>query len=117
MPFRPDTDFIRRIRMLTWAIAFGVSGLLLAGEARAQNTAVDSTPKESITTIRQFWGLTAEEKKHAYPFRFECDVTYYDPVWRNLWIQVANEGAYVAVGNRKLPIKSGQHITVTGTFE
>src|SRR5215217_779289 len=94
----------------------GVTGLGVAGKLEAQATSVRAT-NSVITSIREFWNLTSEERARSHAFRLECDIAFYDPVWKNLWIQDAIEGAYVIVGNARLPMKAGQHVVVSGTFE
>lgn len=50
-------------------------------------------------------------------FSIECDVTYYDPVWRNLWVQDRNgEGAYVVLAGAEPKIQVGQRVRATGVF-
>ncbi|HTO05311.1 MAG TPA: hypothetical protein VL069_16490, partial [Opitutus sp.] len=96
---------------------FGAAILLLVGSGRAQETPDLVPAPKVITSMAEFWGLTDAERAQTHRYRIECDVIYYDAVWKNLWIQDATQGGYVSVGNRKLPIKSGEHIIVTGTFE
>jgi hypothetical protein len=117
MRSRLETEFFHFKRFWRLAAALGVGGFLLSGVARSEVTPEELSPPKLITSINQFWNLSAQEKTKSHPYRIECDVTYYDPAWKNLWIQDGSEGGYVSVGNRKLPIKSGQHIVVAGTFE
>ena len=98
-------------------MALGVGGMLLATIGRAQVTADQTEEPKVITSISGFWNLTGEERTRSHPFRIECDVTYYDPAWKNLWVQDADQGEYVSTGNRKLDFKSGERVIVTGTFE
>lgn len=91
---------------LAWAVGPWSSG------ASAQAAAPDG-----IDSIREFWRLTPEEKEVAQPFEIECDVTYFDPAWKNLWVQDRNgEGAYVFLGASAPDIETGQRVRVTGMF-
>ncbi|MEO7598784.1 MAG: ATP-binding protein [Opitutus sp.] len=102
---------------LRWAFWLLVAGGLVSADVRGQPAQSASANEPVITSIRQFWNLTSEERQRSHPFRIECDVSFYDPIWKNLWIQDSFEGAYVRVGTANLPLKSGQHVVVTGTFE
>ena len=93
------------------------AALLLAGTSRAQEITDPASGQKVITSIAEFWGMSGPERAKRHPYRIECDVTHYDATWNNLWIQDATQSGYVSVGNRKLPIKSGQRIIITGTFE
>lgn len=95
------------------AMAAGIGGGVWAVEARAEEAATDGV----VTTIREFWRLTPAEKEKPQRFSIECDVTYYDPAWKNLWVQDRNgEGAYVMLGGTDPKIESGQRVRVTGVF-
>src|SRR5688572_13765440 len=97
------------------AVSLGIAAILLAAHAFGQDATAESGTPDLITSISQFWNLTPEERTRPHPFRIECDITFFDPVWRNLWIQDSMQGAYVSVGNRnrQLPIESGQHVILT----
>lgn len=70
-----------------------------------------------IATIREFWRLTPAEKALPQRFSIECDVTYYDSAWKNLWVQDRNgEGAYAMLGAAEPKIRTGQRVRVTGVF-
>ncbi len=69
----------------------------------------------AVRSIGEFWALPLEAKQHPVPFRFECDVTYYDDEWRMLWVQDSTGAAYIELPPQPLAIQSGQRIEVTGT--
>jgi len=70
-----------------------------------------------VTSISQFWNLKPEEKAKPLELRLECDVTYYDPIWRILFVQdSAGNGAYVPYGALNFPFKAGQRLMATGTL-
>ncbi|MEO7698366.1 MAG: ATP-binding protein [Opitutus sp.] len=108
---------LTRVLRRRWALTLCVGLAWHGSTAYGQTSPTAPPPSGVITTIRQFWNLTPEQKLKSHPFRIECDVTFYDPIWKNLWIQDVNEGTYVAVGDNKLAFKSGQHVVVSGTFE
>ena len=116
MRFQSLTEFTRWFPSLRWSIVVAAASLLLLNQIRAQE-APDALPATKvITSIVEFWGLSEADRARSHPFRIECDVTHYDAAWKNLWVEDATQGGYVSVGNRTLPIKSGQRIIVTGTF-
>jgi signal transduction histidine kinase len=68
-----------------------------------------------ITSIQQFWNLTQEQRFHSWTFKIGCDVTYFDPGWKILYVQDADgDGAYVPFNTPNFPFKSGERIVVTG---
>jgi two-component system cell cycle sensor histidine kinase/response regulator CckA len=94
-----------------------VTGLLNAAEAVAGPEPAQQAAQPVITSIQQFWQLPPEQKAKLWSFRIECDVTYFDSMWRILFVQDANgDGAYVPFGGLKFPFKAGEHIIATGQF-
>ncbi len=86
---------------------------------RAQVVAPGGSPAEQpvITAIQQFWDLSPEEKSRPHAFSIEFNVTYYDPVWKILFVEDAKgEGAYVPSTNLSFPFTAGERIRVTGQF-
>ena len=83
--------------------------------AQAEPDVASAAATLTVTSIKQYWELSAEAKQRPVPFRLECDVTYYDSEWNLLWVQDADSAAYVIPGPRPLPIQAGQRILVTGT--
>ena len=69
----------------------------------------------AIVSLEQYEQLTPADRQHPRPFRFECDVTYYDPESANLWVQDGESATRVVTGRRALPIQAGQRILVSGT--
>lgn len=72
----------------------------------------------TITSINQFWGRNTEEKARPSPFRIACEVTYYDPFWKILFIKDSNgEGAYIPSSDTlAVPFDFGQQLVVSGQF-
>ena len=87
---------------------------------RAQTPAAGAVTPGSgllITSIQQFWDLTPEQKSQPQQFQLECTVTYFDPVWRMLFIQDATGlGAYVPFGTNAYAFTPGETITARGQF-
>ncbi len=92
----------------------------MAGGLWAEPQAPVANPtagRTEITSIQQFWELTSEEKAKPQNFSLDCTVTYFDPVWRVLFIQdEAGTGAYVPYGANEYAFKAGETITARGTF-
>jgi signal transduction histidine kinase len=102
---------VRRCAFLCAVAAFAWS------RAQAQKSASDSAAavQPTVTSIQQFWNLTFEQRSQPGTFRIECDVTYFDPGWRILYIQDMNgDGAYVPFDTPNFPFKAGERVVVTG---
>ena len=104
MPCSFVTQLGCHVRRLRWAFWLVVAGVIVSGEGRAQPAPSTPAGVPVITSIRDFWNLTSEQRLHSHPFRLECDVSFYDPIWKNLWIQDSVEGAYVGLGKAQLPL-------------
>lgn len=101
--------------------AFGVlrAGLGLCAAMTLATARVRSqTVSPTITSIAQFWARNTEEKARPSPFRIECEVTYYDPFWRILFIKDSSgEGVYVPSSETlNHSFEFGQHLVFTGQF-
>lgn len=113
-------DFIRLL-FPTRACRF-LSLLFLAviskGMLWAQATPDTTSPAAGgplITSIQQYWDLTAEEKSRPLAFELDCTVTFFDPEWKILFVQDASgAGAYVPYGTNVHPFKAGESITAKG---
>ena len=117
MHLRPLTDCAGCPLLMRWTLLLGaVVGCWLSALAGEQPGTGQAAPKV-LTTIREFWNLSSEERTRSQSYRIECDVTFYDPIWKNLWIQDAVEGAYVSVGAGNPRLSAGERVVVTGTFE
>ncbi len=94
-----------------WALPFGQA----LAQDRAAEVPVASGPV--ITSIQQYWDTPPEQKARPCAFRIECDVTYYDSVWKILFVQDAHgDGAYVPSAKLTFPFKAGQHLVAEGLF-
>gem|GEM_PF-1009143 len=68
-----------------------------------------------LQTAQAVRSLSPEEPAKAYSVELNGVVTYYDPDWRVLFVQDGTGGIYVNEKNRRLPIKLGDRVKVTGT--
>ena len=117
MIFSRTTPHPKIVAVIRWLCVLGLAVWFSTGSVHAQPTPDGELQIGVITSIRQFWNLSAEERTRSHSYRIECDVLFYDAAWKNLWIHDGAEGAYAAVGATKLPVASGQRVVVTGTFE
>ena len=84
--------------------------------SEATPAAAPASEPPVITSISQFWKLRAEASHTTLPLDLECNVVFYDPAWKLLWIQDEAAGAYVPSGYRAFSFKRGDRIHVTGTL-
>lgn len=86
---------------------------LTAPEPGSQLSTAEATPL--VTSIAQFWNTPPEQKIKGVDYDLICSVSFYDQVWKNLWVQDETGAAYAHIGSKTLPIQAGQRIRVTGT--
>lgn len=90
--------------------------LLLAlstGGGRAETPAVEAP--ELITSIQQFRDLSLEQKSRPHDIQLECTVTFFDPIWRLMFIQDEfGRAAYVPLGDNPYPFKTGERLLAQG---
>jgi len=106
-------------RLLRLAAAFAAALALPCVRIRAEGPPAEAAQQAglTVTSISQFWSLSAEQKARPCAFRLECDVTYYDALWKILFVQDMNgDGAYVPSASLHYPFKTGQHIIASGLF-
>ena len=106
-PFRGFQSLGLRMVLCFWAVtAYAVMGVAAQPDA------------PTITSIGQFWARNSEERARPSPFRIECEVTYYDPFWKILFIKDAKgEGAFIPSSDKLgHPFEFGQNLVVTGQF-
>jgi signal transduction histidine kinase/ActR/RegA family two-component response regulator len=96
------------------SLATGVLACLAAWIPSTGRAAEEASPQ--ITKINQYWGLTDAQRARTVPFTLACDVTYYDPVWKILFVQDgAGSAAYVPNSETlNFPFSWGQRLAVTG---
>ncbi len=104
-------------RLLASVVGLG----LLAPAERARAQPISPSHPEVVgplvTRIQAYWDLPAEAKKLRCPFRIECDVTYFDPAWRILFVQDSTgHASFANYGNSMFPFKAGQRIVASGLF-
>jgi signal transduction histidine kinase len=104
-------------RFLRCAALLCATVVLLCARAKAQAVATDAAVpvQPVVTSIQQFWNLTFEQKSRSCAFKIECDVTYFDPSWKILYVQDTNgDGAYVPFNTLNFPFKADERIVVAG---
>ncbi len=96
------------------AVWLASGGLWAQSPVAATTAATDGT---QIKSIQQFWNLTPEQKSQPQDFAVDCTVTYFDPIWRILFVQdELGTGAYVPYGNNAYAFQAGEAITARGRF-
>jgi PAS domain S-box-containing protein len=61
------------------------------------------------------WTKTAQNALPVRALNFDFVVTYYDSIWKVLWVQQGDQGAFLFAGTNTLAFKSGDHVTVRGS--
>jgi PAS domain S-box-containing protein len=70
-----------------------------------------------LHTVQAVRGLTPEMAVRGYPVDISGTVTYYDPVWRILFLQDATGGIYVDAKSKSYPFVPGDRIQVRGVSD
>ncbi|MCR9197402.1 MAG: ATP-binding protein [Planctomycetaceae bacterium] len=81
------------------------------------STADDTGTDESLPVLRSVQSvrsLTPEMAASKYPVEIRGVVTYYDPVWRVLFVSDETGGIYVDEKSQALPIHLGDRVVVRG---
>src|SRR5688572_3831341 len=112
MPRTQSSDGFTWPLIRRMARALGLLALITFGAASF------AAERGTITSIQQFWDLSATQKRaETHPVELACTVTYFDPDWRILFVQDdQGGGAYVPYGNNPYPFKAGEAIMVRGEF-
>ncbi len=87
-------------RVVAWLF---IGTVVLSGEGAAA----------VLTHTAQVRALSPEEAARSIPVRLRAVVTHYDPDWKDLFVQDATGGVYVAAKGR-LDVRQGQLVEVTG---
>jgi signal transduction histidine kinase/CheY-like chemotaxis protein/uncharacterized protein YdeI (BOF family) len=109
----------RRPRRTGFAQCFTTLLALVAGRisaAEASATPAAAAPVEAITDLTRIWGLSPEMKSVAHPFRIDGRVSFYDPPWRNSWIEKDGVGAYLELSTTPPALRAGQHVLIEGSL-
>jgi len=71
-----------------------------------------------VRSIRQYWELSAAQKRQPQAYEIHGYVTYYDPAWRLLFVQDdSGWGAYVPLAPANaFPFKAGQRLLISGRY-
>ncbi|HVT73535.1 MAG TPA: ATP-binding protein [Lacunisphaera sp.] len=68
-----------------------------------------------ITSVADFWTLSAADQKRPVPVDVGLVVYYYDPAWKLLYGEIGGVASYLPAAGRPLPIRSGQRVKLAGT--
>ena len=98
-----------------------VAALLLVTCLRAQTASPAELGEtalraDTITDTNVVWSMTNEERTRVYPLRLEMRVNFCDPVWHNLWYDLAGAGRYVQLAANAPVLRNGQRVLVEGTL-
>jgi PAS domain S-box-containing protein len=86
---------------------------LLGSTGIAQPVSPDVPSQSVVTTFSEFWD--AGRRNLSRPIRTELIVTYYDPVWGNLWGVINGASGYLHAPPG-LPIRSLDRVRIEGTI-
>lgn len=78
------------------------------------NDSESNTELPVLHTVQSVRGLTPEMAAKKYPVEIRGVVTYYDPVWRVLFVSDETGGIYVNEKSQGLPIQTGDRVVVRG---
>ena len=92
---------------VTFAI-FGASGLAW-GETTTEGRVARSTD--------EFWNMATVNPDADLHYDIECDILYYNPTWRIMWVQSGDRGEYADPGNSEFPFKSGDRVRFRGLLK
>ena len=90
--------------------------LVLAVLPRAVLAQVPPASQQVITDPAWIWAMPTAEKSLEHPLRLEGRVSYFDPLWKLLWIEQDNVGTYVQLGTVPPMMKGGQRVRIEGTI-
>jgi hypothetical protein len=117
MPRAENIPCLRPVAQIRSVISLLSLTCLMTLVGRAQVPAAEPARGPAITSIQQYWDLSAQQKSQPQDFVLECTVTFFDPQWRILFVQdAAGNGAYVPYGNNAHAFKAGEAITARGTL-
>jgi signal transduction histidine kinase/CheY-like chemotaxis protein len=70
--------------------------------------------RRTLTRFQEWWDMPEDLRKQRYPYRFEWQVYYSDPVWRVLIVSDGFTGTFVHHATASPRIRSGQRLIVEG---
>ena len=94
---------------MIWLI--GACLLTLVGVA--QNSEGESGSASKITSLEDFWVLSATERDQAQPIDLDFEVLFCDPEWQVLHVRSDSIATYI-FPSEILPIRAGDQVSVTG---
>ena len=99
-------------------LAVCVTVLLALVPVRAGATEAPAAPPpvETITDPNQIWPLSTEMQSIAHPLRIEGRVSFYDPLWRNSWMERNGVGTYMKLSPSPPVLRTGQYVRIEGSL-
>ena len=73
-------------------------------------------PAETITDPSQIWPLSTEMRSIVHPLRIEGRVSFYDPRWRNSWLEKDGVGTYMKLSSSPPVLRTGQYVRIEGSL-
>jgi two-component system cell cycle sensor histidine kinase/response regulator CckA len=67
-----------------------------------------------LQQLKEVRALSPEQADLGYPVRVRAVVTYYDPLWKNLFVQDATAGIYANPPEPEVDLHPGQIVNLTG---
>ncbi|HVZ65718.1 MAG TPA: ATP-binding protein [Lacunisphaera sp.] len=105
----PRSMWARTLGAVGAALALGAAGV----RGLAAEPAVASGPV--ITSVSEFWNLTAADQQRPLAVDVGLVVYYYDPAWKLLYGEIDGVSSYLPAVGQPLAIRSGQRVKLTGT--
>ena len=101
---------------LRW-IGIAVSLCIVASLPASIRAASAPQPEPPITDPDAFWQMSPEQKAQPHPIHIEGRVTYVDPEWKLLWIQLHPVVGFMRLAEGDAPpLRQGQRVMLDGTF-
>jgi two-component system, cell cycle sensor histidine kinase and response regulator CckA len=130
LSFRPDQNPSVRPGDLVEVVAFPEAGpdgrpVLAHAVVRILAPSADAAGKPAelmrpsdylplLQQLKEVRALSPEQAGLGYPVRVRAVVTYYDPLWKNLFVQDATAGLYVNPLEPAVDFQPGQIVNLTG---
>jgi len=116
---RRSAQLVRSVSGLACVfLLFGIFAVLLLSALSAAEPSPSPRAGErpAITRCADYYAITGAAQNQAYPIRWEFRVNFFDPAWRNLWIQDKEGHGYLSVAVDSPPLRTGQRVRVEGTL-
>ncbi len=78
--------------------------------------AAEPLPLPTITDPSLLWLMPTEQKALAHPLRIEGRVDYFDPSFKNFWIEKDHVVTYMQLSAKAPALRTGQYVVIEGTI-